>query len=126
MPGFDRAVIDAVQREREVELTTFGRKTGKASRRVLWAFAGDDRIWVRSGGGLVRDWPRNLLANGRGILHVAGVDVPVRARHLGDVADARAAGQYGRRKYGASFRLSTGDEAPTPGEQATFELTSDE
>ena len=77
MAGFDPKVTSAIQSEREIELTTYGRKTGHPSRRILWVYGDDQRIFVRSGGGLSRDWPRNLLANGRGILHVAGMDVPL-------------------------------------------------
>jgi hypothetical protein len=119
---FDGAVTAAVQREREVELTTYGRTTGKPSRRILWAYGDDTRIFIRSGQGVGRDWPQNLLANGRGILHVAGMDVPVRAVHLTDIAAARQAGALGRAKYGESFSTSVEGEAPTLGEQATFEL----
>jgi hypothetical protein len=62
------------------------------------------------------------VANGRGILHAAGMDVPVRAVHLTDIAAAREAGAYGRAKYGATFSTSTEGEEPTLGEQATFEF----
>jgi hypothetical protein len=119
---FDAAITAAVQREREVELTTYGRKTGKPSRRIVWAYGDDKRIFIRCGQGLGRDWPQNLLANGRGILHVAGMDVPVRAVHLTDIAAAREAGAYGRAKYGETFSTSTEGEEPTLGEQATFEF----
>jgi deazaflavin-dependent oxidoreductase (nitroreductase family) len=120
--GFDTAVTKAVQTEREVELTTYGRKTGKPSRRILWAYGDDERIFIRSGQGLGRDWPQNLLANGRGTLHVGGFDVPVHAVHLTDIAAARRAGNLGRSKYGETFSTSADGEEPTLGEQATFEL----
>ncbi len=122
MAGFEASVTAAVQTEREVELTTYGRKTGQPSRRILWAYGDDDRIFIRSGQGLGRDWPQNLLANGRGVLHVAGMDVPVRASHLTDIAAARQAGMLGKAKYGQTFSTSAEGDEPTLGEQATFEL----
>ena len=122
MTGFEAAVTAAVQTEREVELTTYGRKTGRPSRRILWAYGDDERIFIRSGQGLGRDWPQNLLANGRGVLHVAGMDVPVRAVHLTDIAAARRVGILGKEKYGETFSTSADGEEPTLGEQATFEL----
>jgi hypothetical protein len=76
---FDPAILDAAAREKEVELTTFGRKSGKESRRIIWITRLDDRLYVRSGLGLTRDWPKNLQANGRAVLHIGGRDVPVRA-----------------------------------------------
>jgi hypothetical protein len=126
MAEFDAAVTKAVQTEREVELTTYGRKSGNPSRRILWAYGDDDRIFIRSGQGLGRDWPQNLLANGRGVLHVSGMDVPVRAAHLSDIGAARQAGTLGRAKYGETFSTSADGEEPTLGEQATFELTQAE
>ncbi|HUG16991.1 MAG TPA: nitroreductase/quinone reductase family protein [Thermomicrobiales bacterium] len=122
MAGFAREVIDGVASEREVELTTFGRNSGNSSRRILWAYTDGERVFIRSGGGLGRDWPRNFLANGRGILHVAGQDVPVTARHVTDVSEARQTGRLARAKYGNSIQITTEGDEPTLGEQATFEL----
>lgn len=122
MPTHDPAVLEAVATEKEIELTTYGRKSNEPSRRILWAYTDGERVFIRSGGGLGRDWPQNFLANGRGILHVAGHDVPITARHVTDVDEARATGHLARAKYGDMIQITTGDETPTPGEQATFEL----
>ena len=121
--AFDPAVIDVVGREREVELTTWGRTTGNASKKILWAYTDGEKVYIRSGGGLGRDWTRNALARGEGILHVAGMDVPVRMLHVTDLAKARATGEPARAKYGPRIQVTQGDEAPTPGETATFVLT---
>jgi deazaflavin-dependent oxidoreductase (nitroreductase family) len=125
MVNFPESVLDAVGREREVQLTTFGRKTGRPSQRTLWAIADDGRVYVRSGGGLGRDWPRNLLAHGEGVLHVAGLEVPVLARHVADPAEARRVSGLYQEKYATGAQRSRGDEPLTPGEGATFELTPD-
>ena len=126
MANFPESVIDAVGREREIELTTYGRKTGRTSGRILWAVADDGRVYVRSGGGLGRDWPRNLLARGEGALHVAGMVVPVRALHVTDPARTRQVSGLYRAKYGGNAQASADDEPLTPGEGATFELTTDD
>ena len=122
MAGFDREILDLAMREREVDLTTYGRKTGKPSRRTLWIWGDGQRLYVRSGQGLGRDWPRNVLANGRGVLHLAGRDVPVAFRHVTDPAEARSGAAMVDRKYGSGTRASAEDEPLTPGEQAMFEL----
>ena len=60
---------------REVDLTTFGRETGRPSRRTIWITTDAlGRIHIRSGQGLARDWPRNLLANPCAVLHINGKD----------------------------------------------------
>ena len=120
---FDRAILDTAAREKEIELTTYGRKTGKPSRRIMWITALDGRVYVRSGLGLTRDWPKNLLADNRAVLHMAGQDISVRARHVTDPAEARAMHAPVKAKYDAERPASTGDEPLTPSEQAVFELT---
>jgi hypothetical protein len=123
MAQFDRAVTQAAESEREIELTTFGRKTDKPSRRITWVYSDDGRIFIRSGRGLARDWPKNLLANGRAILHLAGRDVPVRAVHVTDIAESRRFGAVAQAKYGAEFiDVSADGEEPYPGETTTFEF----
>ena len=92
---------------------------GSANR---WITALDGRLYVRSGVGLTRDWPKNLLANGRAILHIDSRDVPVHARHVTDPDEARAMHAPVKRKYDAARPSSTGTQPLTPAEQAVFEL----
>ena len=124
MASFPKEIVELAMAEKEVDLTTFGRRTGKTSRRTLWIWGDGQRLYLRSGQGLRRDWPRNFLANGRGILHVAGRDVPVRARHVTDPAEARAGAAMVQRKYHVNPSPGSAEGQPlTPAEQATFELT---
>ena len=122
MQSFDQAVIAQTDKQREVELTTFGRKTGKEHRKVIWASTDGKRIFIRSGQGLARDWPKNLLVGGTGVLHLDGHDVPVRGRLIEDPVEAREVSRHHRAKYGDYIKPSAGDEPLTPGEQASFEL----
>jgi deazaflavin-dependent oxidoreductase (nitroreductase family) len=120
---FDPAILSAAAREKEVEITTFGRKTGKASKRIIWVSVIGSRIYVRSGLGLGRDWPQNLLANGRAVLHMDGREVNVRARHVTDAEEARSMHAPVKAKYNAERPASSGTEPLTASEQAVFELT---
>jgi hypothetical protein len=122
MAGFDEAVLAQAAAQGEVGLTTFGRKTGKEHRKVIWASTDGKRIFIRSGQGLTRDWPKNLLAGGTGILHLDGNDVPIRARLIEDPAEARQVSHLHRAKYGEFVKPSAGEEPLTLGEQASFEL----
>jgi deazaflavin-dependent oxidoreductase (nitroreductase family) len=126
LSSFDRAVLEAARREPEVELTTWGRKSGKPSRRIVWIFPDGERLFVRSGDGFTREWPKNLRANGKAILHIAGRDLPVTGklvspqvgRHVADVAFA---------KYEhPTLRPAPEGEPQTPGELTSFELFPDE
>ena len=123
MAGFDQTILDAAAQQPEVELTTWGRLSGRPARVTIWIWGDGRRLYIRSGGGMRRDWPQNLRAAGRGILHLAGQDILVHARQVSDPAEARAGAEWINRKYAASVQASVEGEPPTPAEQATFELT---
>ncbi len=117
------SIVEAAEAAREVDLTTFGRRTGRPSRRTIWITTDPrGRLFIRSGRGPGRDWPQNLLANQRAVLHVGEQDVPVRARHVTDRAELRASRDAVKRKYGRELPSSNDGEPLTLPEQATFEL----
>jgi hypothetical protein len=122
MNEFEEAVLEQAAKQREVELTTFGRVSGREHRKIIWLSTDGRRLFIRSGAGLKRDWPRNLLATGTGILHLDGRDVPVRGHLIEESATAREVSQHYRSKYGDSIKPSAASEPLTLGEQATFEL----
>ena len=108
---------------REIDLTTYGRKTGRPSRRTMWVTTDrHGRVHIRSGHGLARDWPRNLLANAHAIVHMHGQDVAVRARRVVDRHELRASHDALEQKYGWVLPSSRPGETLTLPERATFEL----
>lgn len=123
MAGWDRETMETALAEREVELTTWGRTTGNPARVIIWIWGDGERLYIRSGQGMGRDWPQNLRARGEGILHLAGREIPVRARHVTDPAEARAGAAMVNRKYTTQHQPSAEGEPLTAAEQATFELT---
>jgi deazaflavin-dependent oxidoreductase (nitroreductase family) len=122
MDSFAPEVIEAAKREREVTLTTLGRKTGKPYPVTIWITTDGSRLFIRSGQGLRRQWPQNLLARGEGELHVGKNTVKVKPRLVTDPAEARAVSRLYTAKYGPFVRASKPNQPLTPGEQATFEL----
>lgn len=119
---FRKDAIDAAAHEREVRLTTFGRRTGKPSAVTIWITTDGDHVYIRSGQGMRRHWPQNLLARGEGVLHLGGLDLNVKPRPVTDPAEARATSSLYTKKYGSSVKASRPDEPLTLGEQASFEL----
>ncbi len=121
---FDRNILEACEREMEIELTTYGRKSGKPRNVIIWISRDGDRLFIRSGGGMARDWPQNLAADERAVVHVAGMEVPVRAIHIEDPAVARQITRAVAHKYktGADGYDRKPDDPPVPAELATFEL----
>ncbi len=69
-----------------VEITTTGRRSGRASRVEIWMFAVDGRYIITGTPG-PRDWYANLLADDRLIIHLPppeGLDLEARARPVLD------------------------------------------
>jgi deazaflavin-dependent oxidoreductase (nitroreductase family) len=119
---FSPDVLEAAAHEREVELSTFGRKTGNPHRVTIWIVTDGRRLYIRSGEGLRRHWPQNLLARGEGVLNFRKGSVQVKPRLVTDPDEARAVSALYRRKYGPFVRASKPNQPLTLGEQATFEL----
>ena len=120
--AWPRELIQAVAGQREVTLTTRGRKTGRPRRVRIWISTDGEHVYIRSGGGLRRQWPQNVLAAGEASLKLGGQSIDVKARHVTDPTEARNVSQLVRNKYGSHVRASKPDQPPTPGELATFEL----
>ena len=114
--------IDAAANEREVRLTTIGRKSGKPRKVTIWITTDGDHLYVRSGAGLRRDWPQNLLSGGEATLRLGGRDLEVKPRHVTDADEARATSTLARAKYGSYVKPSKAGEPLTKGETAVFEL----
>lgn len=123
MPAtFSSEVIAAARREPEVTLTTRGRTTGRPVGVTIWVATDGRRIFIRSGGGLGRHWPRNFLAHGEATLDLGDASVRVKPRHVTDPDEARRISHLVREKYGSYVKPSSPGQELTPGEQATFEL----
>jgi len=119
---FTADVLEAAAHEREVQLTTYGRRSGKSRSVTIWIGTDGRRLFIRSGQGFRRDWPQNLLARGQGILHMGKHTVRVKPQLITDAEEARAVSALYKRKYGSFVRASRPDQPLTLGEQATFEL----
>lgn len=122
MSAFSKDVIDAAANEQEVTLTTYGRHTGKHSDVTILIVTDGQRLFIMSGQGMVRHWPQNLLARGEGVLHLRGLDVDVKSRHVTDPAEARRIFDLYPVKYGGRIAPRKPEDSPRPSEQATFEL----
>jgi hypothetical protein len=122
MNKFPSDVLDAVAKEKEVNLTTDGRKSGKESSVTIWIVTDGKKVYIRSGQGMKRHWPKNLLERSEGTVQFDGKVVRFRSRHLTDPAEARYSSKLYGPKYGDFVKPSIESGPLTPGEQAAFEL----
>jgi len=120
--SFNADLLEAAKREREVKLTTVGRKSGKPHQVTIWITTDGKHLYIRSGQGLRRNWPQNLIARSEGVLQIGRTEVKVKPRLLIDPVEARIASGLYQRKYGPFVKASRPNQPLTLGEQATFEL----
>jgi deazaflavin-dependent oxidoreductase (nitroreductase family) len=86
-------VVRALERQRTVEITTIGRRSGRASRIETWRYRAAGRFWLTGSPGS-RDWYANVLAHPEFTLHLTGADLPVRGRPVTDPEErARVLGE---------------------------------
>jgi deazaflavin-dependent oxidoreductase (nitroreductase family) len=87
----DDRIREALGRNRTVDITTTGAKSGRPRRIETWTWIADGRVFLTgSPGG--RDWYANLKADPELVVHVKrgeAVDIPARARPIEDPAERR-------------------------------------
>jgi deazaflavin-dependent oxidoreductase (nitroreductase family) len=81
-------VRQALDRQRTVEITTIGRRTGQPRRMETWRYRAGGRFWLTGSPG-PRDWYANLVAQPEFTLHLGDRDLRARGRVVTD-PDERA------------------------------------
>ena len=87
----DERVLDALARDRTIDITTTGAKSGRPQRIEIWTWVADGTVYLTGSPGR-RDWYANLKANPQFTIHLKrGVlaDLPARARPIEDPAERR-------------------------------------
>lgn len=77
--------LDSLASHQTIDITTLGRRTGKAHRIEIWWFRVDGRFVITGTPGR-RDWLANLRADPRLVVHVDGHDFEATASFVYDAA----------------------------------------
>ncbi len=88
----DEAVKQALERDRTIDITTRGKKTGQPRRKEIWFHNLDGRLYITGTPGQ-RDWYANMVAMPEFTLHLkqsVRVDLPARATPILDQASRRS------------------------------------
>jgi len=103
----DEAVKQALERDRTINITTRGKKTGQPRRKEIWFHNLDGRLYITGTPGQ-RDWYANMVANPEFTLHLkqsVRVDLPSRATPILDQASRRDTLVRINQKLGRSWDL---------------------
>ncbi len=87
----DKQVLEALTRDRTIDITTTGARSSEPQRIEIWAWVADGTVYLTGSPGR-RDWYANLKANPEFTLHVKRglrLDLPARARTIEDPAERR-------------------------------------
>jgi len=82
----------ALERDRTIDITTTGRRSGRPRRIETWSYYVDGHVYLSGSPGR-RDWYANLLAEPDFVLHLkrsVQADLPARARPVTDPVERRA------------------------------------
>lgn len=88
----DQRIQLALARDRTIDITTIGRKSGRPRRIEIWFYRAGGRIYLSGSPGR-RAWFANLLANPEFTFHLKRSlrsDLPARARPVTDPGERRA------------------------------------
>ena len=98
---FEAGFVDKADAAQLVEIET-RRRSGEATRTVIWAVVDSGRVYVRSVRAEDGAWYRRVRANPAGVLHVGGAAAAVRAVPVDDPAEIERVSDALRRKYARS------------------------
>jgi deazaflavin-dependent oxidoreductase (nitroreductase family) len=84
-------ILEALARDRTIDITTTGAKSGRPQRIEIWAWVADGTVYLTGSPGR-RDWYANLRASPEFTLHLKRglqADVAARARPIEDPGERR-------------------------------------
>jgi deazaflavin-dependent oxidoreductase (nitroreductase family) len=87
----DERIEQALMRDRTIDITTIGRKSGQPRRIEIWSYPAGGRVYLSGRPGR-RAWYANLLDNPEFTFHLKGsvkADLPAKARPVIDAAQRR-------------------------------------
>ena len=88
----ESAIREALGKDRTIDITTIGRRSGLPRRIETWFYRVDDSVYLTGSPGR-RDWYANLLANPDFTFHLkqsVAADLPARATPITDPTERRA------------------------------------
>jgi deazaflavin-dependent oxidoreductase (nitroreductase family) len=97
-----KADLEKVANESTVEITTTGRKSGKAHTKPIWFVYDQGRLYLQSGKGGKSDWYQNLKKNPQMTLKIGTVTFQGKAKFIDDQKETeRIHGLFSAKYIGA-------------------------
>ena len=94
-----KADLEKVANESNVEITTIGRKSGKAHTKPIWFVVDQGRLYLQSGKGGKSDWYQNLQKNPQLTLKISTLTFQGKAKFINDEKETERIHGLFRTKY---------------------------
>ena len=100
MPAQNDALKDRLSRNREINISVTGRKSGRSISIPVWFVLEDDRLYLLPVQGSDTQWYKNVLKNPSIGIEAGGAEAEVRADLIKDAAQVKSVVEKFRDKYG--------------------------
>src|SRR6266852_3067056 len=101
MPKRNHALKDRLSRNREINITVTGRKSGRTISIPVWFVLEDDKLYLLPVQGSDTQWYKNVLKNPSIRLDARGAEAEVKVVLVTDAAQVSSVVEKFRAKYGA-------------------------
>jgi len=100
MPARNDALKDRLSRDREINITVTGRKSGRAISIPVWFVWEDDKLYLLPVQGSDTQWYKNVLKKPSIRIDARGAEAELRAVPVTDTAQVSSVVEKFRAKYG--------------------------
>jgi deazaflavin-dependent oxidoreductase (nitroreductase family) len=101
MPARKNNLRDRLSRNREINITVTGRKSGKAITNPVWFISEDEKLYLLPVSGSDTQWYKNALKNPSIRIDAGGAEGTCKAVPLTDAKQVASVVEKFRKKYGA-------------------------
>jgi deazaflavin-dependent oxidoreductase (nitroreductase family) len=102
MPARKNAIKDGLSRNREINITVTGRKSGRAISIPVWFVLEDKELYLLPVLGSDTQWYKNVLKNASIRIDTEGAEAKVKVVPVSDATKVSSVVKKFRAKYGAS------------------------
>ena len=102
MPARNDALKDRLSRNREINITVTGRKSGRTISNPVWFVLEDDKLYLLPVQGSDTQWYKNVLNNPMIRIDARGAEAEVKVVPVTDATQVSSVVEKFRAKYGTS------------------------
>jgi deazaflavin-dependent oxidoreductase (nitroreductase family) len=104
MAGKNESLNDHLSRNREINLTVTGRKSGRAITNPVWFVVEDNKLYLLPVKGSDTEWYKNVLKNPKIRIHARGAEAELQAAQITEKKEVLSVVEKFRGKYAGDVK----------------------